>query len=264
MDTSMKRIVMSDAFRCRNIERLASVDSTNTYLKRRITRSELSPFWPSAVTASSQSEGRGRRGRSWLDTDGALLMSIAFPLTDPDNQLPFISISAAVGALRTVKPYLQNAAIKWPNDIVVTEGNGYKKLCGILSELCYDPHGKAYAVCGVGINVNCRALPEGLLQPATSVFIETGHTAELKSLSESLYDNVANVFDLITVNRITLLEEYSANCITIGKDIIASDLSGSTLEGRAVALDDIGRLIVSSKDGLHTVSAADVSIRDHN
>ncbi len=75
-------------------ERINTVDSTNTELKRRINASF--GMKTSVLIADEQTAGRGRRGRVWLNTDGALLMSICIPLKgiNPDL-IPLISLTAA-------------------------------------------------------------------------------------------------------------------------------------------------------------------------
>ncbi|MBU0502194.1 MAG: hypothetical protein KJ811_02990 [Candidatus Margulisbacteria bacterium] len=72
------------------------------------------------------------------------------------------------------------AEIKFPNDVLVAG----KKICGILTERLASGH----VIMGIGLNVN---LPQDLFLPelknsATSLFVETQKTYEIKKLSHQL------------------------------------------------------------------------------
>jgi BirA family biotin operon repressor/biotin-[acetyl-CoA-carboxylase] ligase len=91
------------------------------------------------VTAEEQTAGRGRQGRSWSAPAGtALLMSLV--VRDPPPLLP---LAAAVAVAEVAGP---DAAIKWPNDVLV----GGRKVAGILVE---GRPREGWAVLGIGINV---------------------------------------------------------------------------------------------------------------
>lgn len=91
------------------------------------------------VTASSQTAGRGRQGRSWLAEPGcALLMSVV--LRSFDELLP-------LRAGLAVSDLAPGSMVKWPNDVLVAG----RKLAGILVE---GRPQSAWAVCGIGVNVS--------------------------------------------------------------------------------------------------------------
>src|SRR5439155_17605257 len=86
--------------------------------------------------------GRGRQGRTWSAPLGhALLMSVV--LRDPPPLLP---LAAAVAVAESVGG---EAAIKWPNDILL-DG---RKVAGILAE---GRPQEGWAVLGIGVNVAIR------------------------------------------------------------------------------------------------------------
>src|SRR3954453_19160843 len=91
------------------------------------------------VTASEQTAGRGRQGRSWATpADTAIAASLV--LTEFDDLLPLragLAVADVVG---------ENALVKWPNDVWV---NG-RKVAGILAESRSQPR---WAVLGLGVNV---------------------------------------------------------------------------------------------------------------
>ena len=74
-----------------------------------------------AVTATRQTGGRGRRGRSWVSLEGNLFMSLALPFA-AEKSAALVLISS-LSLLEAVKEFDQNAGVKlkWPNDVLKLE-----------------------------------------------------------------------------------------------------------------------------------------------
>jgi BirA family biotin operon repressor/biotin-[acetyl-CoA-carboxylase] ligase len=101
------------------------------------------------VLANSQTAGRGRQGRSWVDAPGSsVLSSILLRPLFPPHLLVMVASLAVVRAV--VQSCGVQASIKWPNDVLL-DG---RKLSGILIETGHDPDGRLFAVVGIGVNVN--------------------------------------------------------------------------------------------------------------
>ena len=113
---------------------------------------------PVLLAAEEQTAGRGRRGRRWHSAPGAgLTFSLGRRIRRPARELAALSLVAGVAAARSLRALgVSQAALKWPNDLVV----GGAKLGGILVE-ARTPGGSrsegSYAVIGLGIN--CRRTP---------------------------------------------------------------------------------------------------------
>src|SRR3954468_1224094 len=123
------------------------------------------------VIAESQSDGKGRLGRSWFSPPGVnLYLSIILrPKLAPADAAQ-LTLMSAVAVAETVKCFLgAPPAIKWPNDILVAG----KKIAGILTESSIDRARLHFAVIGVGVNVNVTAelLPEEIRGRTTSLRI---------------------------------------------------------------------------------------------
>jgi BirA family biotin operon repressor/biotin-[acetyl-CoA-carboxylase] ligase len=142
MDRLDAALIDVPGVRVRVVERCAS---TNAVL--------LAESFSGAVllAAEAQTAGRGRRGRRWHSTPGAdVTFSLARCVGRPARELPVLSLVAGVAAALALRSLgAREAALKWPNDLVV----GAAKLGGILVETRPDAGG-ARAVFGVGIN--CR------------------------------------------------------------------------------------------------------------
>ena len=119
---------LGDLDRQIHISVIPECPSTNSLLKSQ------APEIPTdaVLIAESQSDGRGRLGRSFYSPPGSgLYMSV---LTRPDLEnadLPLLTPAAAVAVCGAIEAVANvPASIKWVNDVYV----GGKKVCGILTE----------------------------------------------------------------------------------------------------------------------------------
>lgn len=242
-------------------EHICEIDSTNAELSRRILSGSL--IAPLCLSADTQTSGRGRRGRSWLNTDGALMMSIAYDTAGiASEKLPLISFAAALGVHDAVSKHISCIAIKWPNDIVCTDGDCIEKLCGILCELVFAPHGAAFAVIGIGINVNSKSLPKELMMPATSMLLKLHAVTDVELLKKQIALSVLERLKGLKTDFENTISEYSLRCITLNRAVIASSIDGRIVaEGVARCVLSDGRLVIETTAGEICVDAADVSIR---
>jgi BirA family biotin operon repressor/biotin-[acetyl-CoA-carboxylase] ligase len=114
------------------------------------------------VTATEQTAGRGRQGRSWTAAPGeALLLSAIVRGLEPRHALlPMMAALAVCEATESVAPV--RCQIKWPNDVWVDR----RKLSGILVEA---RPAADWAVVGIGLNTGVRQFPPELQDIATSL-----------------------------------------------------------------------------------------------
>jgi BirA family biotin operon repressor/biotin-[acetyl-CoA-carboxylase] ligase len=94
--------------------------------------------------AEHQTEGRGRLGRTWVDS--ALMFSVVLYPPPPVARWPELTLVAADAVKDAIGP---EAAIKHPNDVLV-DG---RKVAGILAEA------GERVVLGIGINVGGAQWP---------------------------------------------------------------------------------------------------------
>jgi BirA family transcriptional regulator, biotin operon repressor / biotin---[acetyl-CoA-carboxylase] ligase len=122
-----------------------STDSTNT--RARELAAAGAPHG-TVVTASEQSAGRGRQGRTWTAPPGKVLLysAIVRPLEDRHATLPLAVPLAVCEAAEQLNPNLA-CKVKWPNDIHF-EG---RKLAGVLIEARPQD---GWGVIGVGLNLS--------------------------------------------------------------------------------------------------------------
>ncbi|HYH54120.1 MAG TPA: biotin--[acetyl-CoA-carboxylase] ligase [Solirubrobacterales bacterium] len=140
-----------------------STDSTNT--RARELAAAGAPHG-TVVTATEQSAGRGRQGRTWTAPPGKALLysAIVRPLEEHHMLLPLAVPLAVCEAAEQLNPNLE-CKVKWPNDIHV---NG-RKLAGVLIEARPQD---GWAVIGIGLNLSIQPheFPPDLTDKAISVF----------------------------------------------------------------------------------------------
>ena len=178
------------------------------------------------VTASEQTSGRGRQGRTWTAPPGrALLMSLL--LREWPAHLP---LAAAVAVAETVG---DAAAIKWPNDIHLFG----RKVAGILAE------GRPQAgwmILGIGLNVAVRRedLPPELRETAATMGREP--SAVEPTLSRLLE----------CLERWLAAPAQATIAAVRARDALAGrEVRYGEATGRARGIDDHGRLLVVRADG---------------
>src|SRR6266496_3479524 len=73
------------------------------------------------LAAEEQTAGRGRRGRRWYSPPGSgVTFSLSAVIRRPARELAGLSLVAGVGAARALRALgVAQAALKWPNDLVV-------------------------------------------------------------------------------------------------------------------------------------------------
>jgi BirA family biotin operon repressor/biotin-[acetyl-CoA-carboxylase] ligase len=131
----------------RRVTVLGEVDSTNSELARMAAPERHARV----VLAECQTDGRGRRERSWHSPAGGnIYLSLGWRFAAPAqplSALPLVVALAVAGALSQTG--LQGHGIKWPNDILY----GGKKLAGVLVEMQSTGAGASAAIAGIGLNV---------------------------------------------------------------------------------------------------------------
>ena len=234
------------------------VDSTNTWGKR--LAEEGAPHG-TLVVADEQTQGRGRRGRSWQSPRGTNISMtlILRPDLEPAraSMLTIVmGLSVAQGLKELLKLPVQ---IKWPNDAVL---NGHK-LCGILTEMSAQIDYINYVVVGTGINVNLPEVPEELKDIATSLLIETGRRVNRAEVIGAVLRAFARNYEsFLAAGDLTgLLDAYNEILANRDRQVRVLDPK-APYEGVALGINGRGELLVRKADGsVSEVYAGEVSVR---
>jgi len=238
-----------------------SLDSTNSELMRRDT-----PIRGCAVLlAERQTGGRGRRGRTWASPLAAhVYLSIARRFEGGLARLGGLSLVAGIAACEALRALGHaQVALKWPNDLVVADDKGLRKLGGLLVEGGGEAAGAARAVIGLGINVRMpAAVAKDIDQP----------WVDLASMSRAAPARNAVVAMLLS-RLLPALQQFDAEGLAafLPRYAALDALAGRALrvhEGdrawsaTALGIADDGALRVRDADGRERpVHAGDVSVR---
>jgi len=207
------------------------------------------------VIAEEQRAGRGRLKRAWLSPKGSIALSII--LYPRISGLPYLVMLAALAAARSIEKVTGlKTQLKWPNDVLI---NG-KKVCGILVETEVVESGPAYAIIGIGINVNFRVadFPE-ILDIATSLADELGGEVSRVKIIRQLLVEVEELYSALPDGE-PIYQEWRGRLVTLGRKVQVKT-GAATLEGIAEDVAQDGSLLLRQVDGSHTrIVAGDVSL----
>ena len=212
------------------------------------------------IIAESQTEGRGRRGRTWASPAGKnLYLSIILRPGIPPRDasiLTFMSAVACASAIRRLSSV--PVSVKWPNDLMA----GGRKIGGILTEMKATSSCIDYAVIGVGINLNLDKsdMPDNIRDTATSLMLQTGlpqsrtgHALEIIKAMDHWYTI------LLESGKGRIIESWQRLSSTTGRAVTV--INGETkLTGIAEGIDSEGLLILRLGDNsIMKISSGDVT-----
>ncbi len=210
-----------------------------------------------AFVADHQTQGRGRRGRSWLEVPGSgLLFSLLFQRHQSE---PFLlTMVCSVAACEAIEELASiRAEIKWPNDLMV---NG-RKLGGVLTEVSWSP-GHPFAVVGMGINVNFDpSTVSGIPDNATSLLREASREVSRQRL---LYGILLHLDALLALDLRQLepvvRERWASRLWRRRQKVVVAE-GNQQLEGTFEDVAEDGALLLRLADGsLQAVRVGDLVI----
>lgn len=231
-----------------------SIDSTNACAK---TLAEAGSEEGTVVAADFQTSGRGRLGRAWLaEPNTNLLFSVLLRPPSQKHAAGLLTFYAAVSVARAVESATGlSVECKWPNDLLLSR----KKFCGILLENSLEKDRLAYAVIGIGVNVNQRSF-DRFLSSATSLSNELGKAVDRADLFKRILLELDAQYKSICAGQSErILSEWNSRCRMYGQEITVSQ-HNETISGTAVGLSDEGGLILRTPAGNKTIFAGDVTI----
>ncbi len=182
------------------------------------------------VTASEQTAGRGRHGRTWVTPAGTAIAASVI-LRTFDDLLP-LRAGLAVADLAG-----DAARVKWPNDVLL-DG---RKVAGILVEA----RAPDWAIVGIGVNV-------------------TGVPPEVADIATSLErEDVEAALDELLVALDRRVAEPAAEVVAALRSrdaLLGRRVRWSGGEGVGAGIDATGALLVDTVSGTVALSAGEVHL----
>ena len=226
------------------IIKLDAIDSTNSFLKKKMNNQEIDDF--TIVYSQNQFQGRGRTTKEWISEP---YKNIAFSLFKrfkrPElEHLFLLNVIVSISILELLKKYsVRHASVKWPNDIIVKN----KKISGILIENTIKKNNLINSVIGIGINVNQEKFPD--LICATSIINETRIAVEIDSLATDLTKIISSNFKFLELNSNFCLDQYNNKLYNKKQTVVFKNNIGKKKVGKIVKVDLSGNLMIMNEKG---------------
>lgn len=238
-----------------------TLDSTNAELMRR-----PPPRTGAAVLlAERQTGGRGRRGRAWASPLAAnLYCSVLRTFDGGLARLGGLGIAAGVAVAEALQAagYPQ-VRLKWPNDLVVADGDGgLRKLGGLLVEGGGEHAGPVRAVVGIGINVRMPdASAKEIDQPWTDLHGLDPEGASRNAAASAVLAALLPALDLFGREGLAPFLPRFAACDALAGRPVRVLAGDGDLHGIARGLAADGGLRLAVDGGERVVHAGEVSVR---
>ncbi|MFK8022356.1 MAG: biotin--[acetyl-CoA-carboxylase] ligase [Ilumatobacter sp.] len=225
-----------------DVRTVASTGSTNTDLIREVEAGSAGDR--TALRADHQSAGRGRLDRRWDAPPGSnLLVSLLFVRsTDAPAALVQRVGLAAVAAIESLAREdgitVDALGLKWPNDLLL-DG---RKLAGVLAQRSAQADA---VVVGIGLNVGWAPSDAATLRGSLGLEVTPAQLLDrLLTYVDERPDDLAG--------------EYRKRLLTLGHDVRVELPGDRILRGRAVDVEEDGRLVVEADGERHVLDVGDV------
>ncbi|ALV01752.1 biotin--[acetyl-CoA-carboxylase] ligase [Bacillus velezensis] len=212
------------------------------------------------VVADKQTAGRGRMARVWHSQEGnGIWMSLILRPDVPLQKTPQLTLLSAVAVVQAIEAFTGvQAAIKWPNDLMI---HG-KKAVGILTELQAEEDRVRSVILGIGINVNQQEtdFPGELQDIATSLSMEAGEKIDRAGLIQEILLTFEKRYqDYLNHSFTPIKLLWESYAVGLGNELRARTLQG-TFYGKSLGIDDEGVLLLETRDGIKKIYSADIEL----
>jgi BirA family transcriptional regulator, biotin operon repressor / biotin---[acetyl-CoA-carboxylase] ligase len=205
--------------------------------------------------ADAQTQGRGRRGRTWFAPPASgLWFTVALRPRLAASELAAITLVVGVALRRALSQQLHiDFGLKWPNDIEF----GGRKVAGILVEAESMPDGQVALAIGVGINTHVTFAGSDL--PNAVSLHELAAVPARETLLVAILQELAVWFTRYQREGIgCIVSELRAHDALLGQQ-----LSVEGVEGVAAGFDELGRLLLKTPTGTVALSSGTVERATH-
>jgi BirA family biotin operon repressor/biotin-[acetyl-CoA-carboxylase] ligase len=195
------------------------------------------------VCALSQSAGRGRQGRRWSSTQGAMMATFLFQTSAPIASLSGYSLVVGLGLVDAFERFGAQLQLKWPNDLVIVRNGELKKIGGILIEV-QDLGDKRVVLVGVGVNL--ARVPDDVPH-AASIEEISGRLLSVEDSLVAVAEQLRIAHELfVSLGGFARFRERweAAACFAKGETEITLDLGAREASGAYRGVDERGSLVL--------------------
>lgn len=242
---------------------------TSGHLRRQIPDAPHGSF----ALANELTAARGRSGNAWAAPPGGVWSStLLYPDLEP-SQVGRLTIAGGVAVADAVRSLGVDARLKWPNDVVVPDGEERRKLAGVLTEAVVDavpvvgkPVGDALddpgeleaAVMGIGVNADLEPAALETDRAVTTLRAEMDGRVDRGTVAVRLHERLLERAAAVetTGGFAAVLDDWRELALTVGESVRVS-VGDQVIEGTATDVTDTGALVVQTEEGREVVREGD-------
>ena len=252
---------MSDVYHLPRLEKLLKAQNINKKINF-YTSTESTNLLASQTSsdeiflADHQSNGRGRRGKTWITPSGqSIALSVSHRFQAPLAELAGLNIAVAVAVIKTFNHFgIEGFFLKWPNDIYGDNG----KVGGILIEASGNQV-NSRAIVGIGLNWCVdQALQQDISQKHMNIptknLDKTNFVAQLIIQLEKTFKEFNN-------NQLNLLMSIWNQYDKYRNQQVQIIQGDSHTLAKYLNITSKGELLVKIGNETKTISAGEVSMR---
>jgi BirA family biotin operon repressor/biotin-[acetyl-CoA-carboxylase] ligase len=237
------------------------IDSTNAFLLREAAAEGGQAQSGRACIAEIQTQGRGRRGRTWYSAPGAsLAFSMLWRFEQRLDFLAGLSLAAGIAVVRVLRRLgADEVRLKWPNDVL----HRHRKLAGILVETQGSGNGPSVAVVGIGINLQLpQDVRDRIDQAVTDVASAVPAPPARSEVAAMLLGELAGVLDQFAREGFAgLRDEWAGMHAYQGQPVRLPCAGNHDITGRVTGIAADGALLVDTGSGEQRFYSGEISLR---
>lgn len=199
------------------------------------------------IGAETQTSGRGRLGRRWLDVPGHCLLFSILLRPAPDSRRELIGLAAAVAVAEAAEQFGADLRLRWPNDLFWQE----RKVCGTLTE-----GASGAVVTGIGINVTAAPAVQGL--QAASISQAAGRRVAREELLAEILDRFDARYAEVSRGRADAIIAAARRRDDLAGRQVVVRCGREELNGRCLGIDESGHLVVVSDGQTVALTAGEI------
>ena len=201
------------------------------------------------VTAQTQTQGRGRRGRNWISPLGNLFFSLG--LEFELNKLSDLVLISSLSLRNTIQFFVpqEDVKLKWPNDILLNDC----KVSGMLIERADD----TYWIVGMGVNLKEAPNVSRLIYPATCLAKYHADVSRISFIKVFLknFEQILNQWHAHGIEPI--ISAWLAHAKSLN-ETISVHLENKEIVGIFRGVDNHGSLLLETAGEICNIYAGDV------
>jgi BirA family biotin operon repressor/biotin-[acetyl-CoA-carboxylase] ligase len=220
------------------------LNSTNLFASQYAIENEpAAPVW---IRTDDQFKGRGQGDHSWVSEPGMNLTGsfLLYPENMKGSDQFCLSMAVSLAAADFLELFLDEARIKWPNDLYINE----KKIGGILIETSIMGSNLSQAILGIGININQVHFSPDLPNPV-SVRQITSITYDLEALEDLFIESFLSRYRMIEDGKLPGLKQAYLKKLFRYKEFAPFKADGKWFRARIMDVSPFGHLVLEDETG---------------